>query len=117
MNVKHKSKRSPSNVQQIVQAHRLKLGARRRPLSFAKFAAGLTDVVESYGLSVSYQSIKNWEDGVFRPDHAFIMQLSIHAKKDSWQRSFAFDLLAAQWPELYKPGSEIGERLIQQAVK
>ena len=117
MTAKQKPKRSPSAVQQVVWAHRLKLGARRRPLSFAKFAAGLTDVVESYGLSISYQSIKNWEDGVFRPDHAFIMQISIHAPKGSWQRAFAFDLLAAQWPELYKPGSEIGERLIQQAVK
>ena len=106
-------RRSPTNVQQIVQAHRLKLGARRRPLSFAKFAAGLTDVVESYGLSVSYQSIKNWEDGVYRPDYAFIMQLSIHAPQGSWQRAFALDLLAAQWPELYEPVNEIGRRILQ----
>lgn len=114
---KQQSRRAPSPIQQIVRAHRLKLGARRRPLSFAKFAVALTDVVESYGFSVSYQSIKNWEDGVFRPDYAFIMQLSIHAPQGSWQRAFASDLLAAQWPELYKPGSEIGERLIQQAGK
>ena len=108
-----KAQKSPSPIQQIVRAHRLKLGARRRPLSFAKFAAALTDVVESYGFSISYQSIKNWEDGVFRPDHALIMQLSIHAPQGSWQRAFAFDLLAAQWPELYKPGSEIGKRVLQ----
>jgi len=50
---------------------------------------------------------------VFHPDHAFIMQLSIHAPKGSWQRTFAFDLLAAQWPELYEPASEIGKSVLK----
>ena len=110
---KRKHPKSPNATQQVVWAYRLKLGIRRRPLSFAKFAAGLTDVVEPYGLSISYQSIKNWEDGVYRPDYAFIMQLSIHASAASWQRAFALDLLAAQWPELYEPVSEIGKRVLQ----
>lgn len=108
-----KAHKSPSPIQQIVWAHRQKLGARRRPLSYAKFASALTDVVDSYGFSISYQSIKNWEDGVHRPDHAFIMQLSIRAPKGSWQRTFAFDLLAAQWPELYEPASEIGKSVLK----
>jgi len=101
---------SPSRVNHIVRAHRLQLGRRGRPLSFARFAAGLSNIVEPYGLSISYQSIKNWEDGVHLPDQAFILRLSICAPAGSWQRAFALDLLAALWPELYKPGGEIKNR-------
>jgi len=101
-------KKSPTRVQRIVLAYRLQLGRRGRPLSFARFAAGLNDIVEPYGLSISYQSIKNWEDGVHLPDQAFILRLSICAPAGSWQSAFAMDLLAALWPELYQPVSEAG---------
>lgn len=103
-----------ARVQQIVKAYRLKLGIYHQPLSFAKFANELEKSVRSLGIGVSYQSVKNWEDGVHLPDHFFVIQLSIHAPDGSWQNEFAKDVLAAQWPELYEPVSEIGKHALQQ---
>lgn len=117
MKAKRNLKASPNPIQRIVFAYRQELGGYSRPLSFAKFAMGLNDAVSPLGLSISYQSIKNWEDGIYRPDYAFIMQLSIHAPAGSWQRSFAIDLLATQFPGLYQPSSEIGKPNFEQVYK
>ena len=102
-----------NHVQQVVQSYRVILGSRGRPMSFARFAAELNQVVVPFGLSISNQSIKNWEDGVYQPNYPLIVRLSISAPPASWQRSFALDLLAAQWPELYKPASEVGRRVLK----
>lgn len=82
-------------------------------MSFARFAQALNQSVNHLGISVSYQTVKNWDDGVYRPNFFFIQQLANHAVEGSWQRAFAMDVLAVQWPELYQPGSEIGEKLCQ----
>lgn len=83
-------------------------------MSFARFASALSSPISHLGITISNQTIKNWEDGVYHPSHQFILQLFSHAPQDSWQHAFALDILAVQWPELYPPGSEIGLRLLKQ---
>src|SRR4030067_772886 len=105
----------PKNLTRlVVQEQRLRLGSRGRPLLFARFADGLNQHMRDLGISVSYQSIKNWEDGVNRPDYFFTQQLANRAPDGSWQRTFAMDILAVQWPALYKPGGEIGTAVLWQ---
>ena len=101
----------------LVQHYRKKLGSERRSLPFVQFAHQLSSAVGAMGLGVSYQTVKNWEDGIHRPDYFFTVQLANHAPEGSWQRSFAMDLLAVQWPMLYQPGSEIGERYTKELLQ
>jgi len=89
----------------------------KRPLSFARFAEELNQTVQHLGLQVSYQTVKNWEDGIHRPDYFFTMQLANHASRQSWQHDFALDLLAVQWPDLYSEGSEVAQHILQKASK
>ena len=111
---KYSNQLAKERIQQIVKAYRLKLSGNHKPLSFAKFAGELEKCVLSLGIRVSYQSVKNWEDGVHRPDDAFVLHLLNCSKPGTWQHSFAKDLLAAQWPQLYEPASEIGKQVLQQ---
>jgi hypothetical protein len=100
-------------ISQVVRAYRNQLGWKGKPLSFVRFAIALSKSVQHRGIKVSYQAIKNWDDGIDRPDYSFMMQLANYAPPDSWQHNFAMDVLAVQWPELYQPGSEIGEKYCQ----
>jgi hypothetical protein len=100
----------------VVQAYRQRLGWKTRPLSFPQFAEQLNQYTAHLGLSVSYQTIKNWADGRHRPDYFFIQQLANHAPAESWQHAFAMDMLAVQWPELHQPGSEIGANIIRSTL-
>jgi hypothetical protein len=101
----------------VVQNYRQRLGSAKKTLPFVQFAHQLNAFAEIVGLSVSYQSIKNWEDGIHRPDYFFTLQIANHAPEGSWQRAFAMDLLAVQWPMLYEPGSEIGERYTKELLQ
>ena len=119
-----KSSRSGSKKQpdarlltrQVVRKYRARLGMRKRPLSFARFAEELNQPVQQLGLQISYQTVKNWEDGIHRPDYFFTMQLANHASQQSWQHDFALDLLAVQWPDLYAPASEIGQNILRKTT-
>jgi len=118
--LQHRTKKKPDVrllTRQVVRKYRAQLGAHKRPLSYARFAGELNQAVQHLGLQVSYQTIKNWEDGLHRPDYFFIMQLANHTQQQSWQREFAIDLLAVQWPALYPEGSEVAQRILQKASK
>ena len=104
-------------TRQVVRKYRARLGVRKHPLSFARFAEELNQAVQHLGLQVSYQTVKNWEDGIHRPDYFFTMQLANHASQQSWQHDFALDLLAVQWPDLYAPASEIGQNILRRTTK
>lgn len=95
----------------IVKGYRQMLGHRNRSLSLTKFATKLNETVAHLGVSVTYQTVKNWEDGIHRPDDAFVLHLLNCSKPGTWQHSIAQDLLAVQWPQLYAPASEIGVRV------
>lgn len=103
-------------TRRIVYAYREKLGSKGKLMSLTQFAEALSASVAHINLHISYQTIKNWEDGIHRPDYFFTMQVAQHAPEESWQRAFAMDLLAVQWPMLYQPGSEIGATLVDQKI-
>lgn len=109
-NEKTYSDRVRDITKRIVYAYREKLGSRGKLLPLIQFAKALSESVAQIHLQVSHQTIKNWEDGVHRPDYFFMMQVASHAPEGSWQRAFAMDILSVEWPKLYPPGSEIGER-------
>ena len=71
--------------------YRLEIGAGDRALSFTRFAQQLG----TFGQKISYQSIKNWEDGVHAPDGIFLVHLLDAAPTDTWQWRFAWEILTA----------------------
>ena len=50
---------------------------------------------------ISYQTIKNWEDGTNKPAYYLILAIALH--NDDWRRQFALDILAVLKPEYYAP--------------
>lgn len=79
-----------AKTKEIVARYRREIGKCNRPLSFVRFAQQLG----AFGQKISYQSIKNWEDGVHAPDVVFLIHLMDAAPPDSWQWRFAKDILA-----------------------
>jgi hypothetical protein len=64
--------------------------------SLKEFAANLSGNMPKL---VSYQSIKNWEDGIYKPAFYLILAIALH--NDDWRRQFALDILAVLKPEYY----------------
>ena len=75
---------------EIVRWYRQEHGLKNRPLSFARFA----DELSQFGQKVSYQTIKNWEDGVHAPDGMFLVKVVCKAPRTVWQHTFASEVLA-----------------------
>jgi hypothetical protein len=98
-------------VSQIVKEYRILAGTSQRAATFRAFAALLSEALEAFGRSVSYQSVKNWQDGRYMPDGFCMLRLAEVARFD-WRGDFACDMLAAIYPESYEPISEIGRRAI-----
>lgn len=90
-------------TQTIVSRYR-----KSQKLSLRKFAAALVENVD--GESLSYMTIKNWEDGVNAPDFSFLMTIAMKCR--DWRGDFAFDCLAALKPHLYEPASAIGREAV-----
>lgn len=63
-----------------------------------KFAA---EVSEKLADPITYQTIKNWEDGAFIPSYYFILAVAMH--NDDWRRDMALEILAVLKPEFYAP--------------
>lgn len=55
-------------VAQIVREYRKLAGSRARPATLRAFAAALSQALRAQGRGVSYQSVKNWQDGRYLPD-------------------------------------------------
>ena len=96
-------------VSAIILEYRKALGTRKK-MTFRSFAGELSGVLEKYGKSISYQSIKNWEDMRYLPDE--FMLLEIRRGSKDWRFDFAGDLLAALRPDEYAPVSDIGRRIL-----
>lgn len=69
-----------------------------------EFAA---EVSEKLADPITYQTIKNWEDGAFIPSYYFILAVAMH--NDDWRRDMALEILAVLKPELYTPDNPLGE--------
>lgn len=98
-------------VSQIVREYRVLAGTSAAQASLRGFAANLNEALQTVGCRISYQSIKNWEDGRYLPGGFLLLQLSQAAHYD-WRGSFAEDILAALFPHNYEPATEIGRRAI-----
>jgi hypothetical protein len=98
-------------ISQIVREYRILAGNSASEATLRAFAMSLTDALQIVGRRVSYQSIKNWEDGRYLPDGFSMLRLSQAAHYD-WRGSFAKDILAALYPDNYQPATEIGHRAI-----
>jgi hypothetical protein len=98
-------------ISQIVREYRILVGNSDAEATLRAFASALTEALQPVGRRISYQTIKNWEDCRHLPDGFAMMRLSQVAHLD-WRGSFAKDILAARFPETYKPATEIGRRAI-----
>ncbi len=96
-------------VQQIVAEWRKKVGNGSGPLPYREFATRLNNDLE--GVNISYQAIANWEAGINEPDiiKLLAMRAKTSANKSDWRYQFSGDLLAARMPDVYQPGSPIGQ--------
>jgi hypothetical protein len=99
-------------VAYIVDKYRQLQGSGRQPATLRYFAAALTEVLQSTGLRVSHQSIKNWGDRRYLPDLYVMLQIAQQAQHD-WRRDFALDILAAVEPDRYQPVSDIGRAALK----
>ncbi len=101
-------------VADVVFAYRRVQGERGQPLPLREFAAALNEVLGLLGGSLSYQTVKNWEDRVNLPRLHYMVQLAIMAQ--DWRRDFGEDMLAALQPSIYRPASEIGRRALERSL-
>ena len=99
-------------VAYIVDKYRQLQGSRNHPATLRYFAEALSEVLQSTGLRVSHQSIKNWGDRRYLPDLYVMLQIAHQAQHD-WRRDFALDILAAVEPDRYQPVSEIGRAALK----
>lgn len=80
----------------------------RQNASLRAFASALS---ENSLESISYQSVKNWEDGIHTPKPMYLLSLAL--RFSDWRRNFALDALAILKPELYQPDASIPETEVQ----
>jgi len=95
----------------VVQEYRALASGTRKPATLREFAQALNEVLRPIGRSISYQSIKNWQDRLYLPDTLLMMRLASVARFD-WRGEFAADILAAMHPEEYEPMTEIGRKAL-----
>src|SRR4030042_2872160 len=87
-----------NNIDYVKQSISLIVARYRGEKSLREFAGDLSSkMVEP----ISYQTIKNWEDGTYKPAYYLILAIALH--NDDWRRQFALDILAVLKPELYSP--------------
>lgn len=98
-------------ISQIVREYRIVAGNSDREATLRAFAISLSEALQTVGRRVSYQTIKNWEDGRYLPDGYAMLRLSQAGHYD-WRGTFAHDILAALYPDNYQPATEIGRRAI-----
>jgi hypothetical protein len=89
---------STQNINLTKQSISLITARYRGEKSLREFA---DDISSKLPEPISYQSIKNWEDGAFIPEYHLILAIALH--NDDWRRQFALDLLAVLKPQYYTP--------------
>lgn len=98
-----------SPVQRLIRAYREFLGQPGEPLSFERFAAGISRPV---GLEIPGHVVQTWETGRNLPSIQVMMRLLRHMPWNTWQYTFAHDLAAALWPESFYPISSLGRKAL-----
>jgi transcriptional regulator with XRE-family HTH domain len=71
---------------------------KRNGLTYRAFAEKITEHLVN--LTISHQTIMNWEKGCTEPPTDFLLTcLVVHA---DWRRQFAIDCLVAKLPEVFE---------------
>jgi transcriptional regulator with XRE-family HTH domain len=91
-------------VQYIVRVYRKQKG-----LSLRDFAQELSEGLKNEE-QVTYETIRNWERGEYKPNFSLLMTLAMTVR--DWRGDFAFDILAAMKPDIYEPMTSIGRDAI-----
>lgn len=86
-------------LQRVVKEYR-----RQQRMSAEEFGRALAENIP--GQTFSRQVIQYWESGKQTPGFPFLMSAAI--KYGDWRRDFAFDCLAAIYPDYYQPATNIG---------
>lgn len=86
-----------NNIDILKQSISLIVIRHRGEKSLREFAADLSSGMPE---SISHQTIKNWEDGVTKPEYYEILAIALH--NDDWRRDFALQILRVLKPELYQ---------------
>lgn len=86
-------------LQSVVKEYR-----KSRGLTLEQFGQALAENVKDQ--TFSKQVVKMWESGAVKPGFPFLMQAAI--VYGDWRRDFAFDCLAAIYPEYYQPATTTG---------
>jgi len=87
-----------NNIDMVKQSISLIVTRYRNQKSLREFAADLSSKMPE---SISYQTIKNWEDGATKPGYYEILAIAL--QNEDWRRQFALEILAVLKPELYQP--------------
>jgi transcriptional regulator with XRE-family HTH domain len=93
-------------IQKIVSIYR-----KQKCLSLRDFASELSEGLNKED-QVTYETIRNWERGEYKPNFPLLMVLVM--KTRDWRMEFAFDILAAMKPEIYEPMTHIGKEALKQ---
>jgi transcriptional regulator with XRE-family HTH domain len=89
-----------TSIQKIVSSYR-----KQRNLSLREFARELSEGLNKEE-QVTYETIRNWERGEYKPNFPLLMTLVM--KTRDWRMDFGFDILSAMRPEFYEPMTQIG---------
>ena len=84
---------------------------KQRDLSLRAFAAELSEGLKPQD-HVTYETIRNWENGVTEPNFQLLITLALTVR--DWRGDFAFDILAAMKPDIYEPMTSIGKDAIEE---
>jgi len=95
-------------IQKIVSVYR-----KQKCSSLRDFARDLSDGLNKED-QVTYETIRNWERGEYKPNFGLLMTLVM--KTRDWRMDFAFDILAAMRPEIYEPMTQIGRDALKLAA-
>ncbi len=102
------------SVSDIVFAYRQVHSSKLHPLSLRQLANEINEAIRDKHNTISYQTIKNWEDRMHIPRVYTLYKLALIA--NGWVSDLAFDLLAAIRPEIYQPATFIGKRALERSL-
>ena len=102
-------------VADIVYAYRHILGKNGIPVSLRDFTNELNQILQNFDISISHQTVKNWEDRAHLPRAHYMIYIALQSPND-WRRDFSQDILAALRPNLYKPATQIGEKALERSL-
>ena len=101
-------------VSDIIFAYRLVHSPKPHPMSFRQLSAHINQAIRGKHNTISYQTIKNWEDRMHIPRVYTLYKIALIA--NGWVSDLAHDLLAALRPEKYQPATFIGKRALERSL-